>query len=284
MITDRSPDDVSQLRKSKTTTKRRLWITEAFVSETILFYMWKLCLRTRCVRAPSRAVRWSIVAVESRASEAHFTLDSCDVPRPRPSRYLSLSCVSERCSLCRARGRVLQVEEEGVMSAVVEMRCGAAYKCKYRLYREGRPLDKEEDNEVSPSWRGSLSLTNWMSQVSGLLFASCFISYNAELFFFFLLYSRVQKPHLIRSCTHNVCMRVCVCVYVCVCVCVCVRACVRACVCVQRKMKDRVGGMREKSAHSPWRDSNLYLWDTRPPCFRLHYEGQAASRQVKPTP
>ena len=46
---------------------------------------------------------------------------------------------------------VLQVEEEGVMSAVVEMRCGAAYKCKYRLYREGRPLDKEEDNEVSPS-------------------------------------------------------------------------------------------------------------------------------------
>ena len=46
---------------------------------------------------------------------------------------------------------VLQVEEEGVMSAVVEMRCGATYKCKYRLYREGRPLDKEEDNEVSPS-------------------------------------------------------------------------------------------------------------------------------------
>ena len=46
---------------------------------------------------------------------------------------------------------VLQVEEEGVMSAVVEMRYGAAYKCKYRLYREGRPLDKEEDKEVSPS-------------------------------------------------------------------------------------------------------------------------------------
>ena len=46
---------------------------------------------------------------------------------------------------------VLQVEEEGVMSAVAEMRCGAAYKCKYPLYREGRPLDKEEDNEVSPS-------------------------------------------------------------------------------------------------------------------------------------
>ena len=74
-----------------------------------------------------------------------------------------------------------------------------------------------------------------MSQVSGLLFASYFISHNAELFFS-LLYSRVQKPHLIRSRTHNV--RVCV----------CVRAGVRVC---QRKTKDRAGGMREKSAHSP---------------------------------
>ena len=70
-------------------------------------YMWKLCLRTRCVRTPSRAVRSSIVAVESRASETHFTLDICDVPRPRPSRYLLLSCVSERCSLyTRSRGGV----------------------------------------------------------------------------------------------------------------------------------------------------------------------------------
>ena len=42
-------------------------------------------------------------------------------------------------------------------------------------------------------------------------------------------------------------------VYVCVCVCVC-----------QRKTKDRADGMREKSAHCPRRDSNLYLWDTRP--------------------
>ena len=41
------------------------------------------------------------------------------------------------------------------------------------------------------------------------------------------------------------------CLGVCVCVCVC-----------QRKTKDRVDGMREKSAHSPRRDSNLYLWDT----------------------
>ena len=45
---------------------------------------------------------------------------------------------------------VLQLEE-GAMSAVVEMRCGAACKYKFRLYREGRPRDKEEDKEVSPS-------------------------------------------------------------------------------------------------------------------------------------
>ena len=42
------------------------------------------------------------------------------------------------------------------------------------------------------------------------------------------------------------------------------------CVCVcQRKTKDRADGMREKSAHCPRRDSNLYLWDTRPLCFRV---------------
>ena len=46
MITDRSPDDVFQLRKSKTTTKRRLGITEAFVSETILF----TCGNSACKR------------------------------------------------------------------------------------------------------------------------------------------------------------------------------------------------------------------------------------------
>ena len=48
---------------------------------------------------------------------------------------------------------VLQVEEEGMISAVVEMRCGAAYKYKYKycLHREGWPLDEEEDKEVSPS-------------------------------------------------------------------------------------------------------------------------------------
>ena len=61
-----------------------------------------------------------------------------------------------------------------------------------------------------------------------------------------------------------------VCVYVCVCVCVC-----------QRKTKDRADGMREKSALCPRRDSNLYLWDTRPPCCRLHHEGRARLASVE---
>ena len=52
----------------------------------------------------------------------------------------------------------LEVEEEGVISAVVEMRWGAAYKYKYRLYREGRPLDKKEDKEVSPFGKRELIL------------------------------------------------------------------------------------------------------------------------------
>ena len=72
-------------------------------------------------------------------------------------------------------------------------------------------------------------------------------------------------------------MPVCVCVC-CVCVCVCV-----VCVC-QRKTKDRADGMREKSAHCPRRDSNLYLWDTRPPCCRLHHEGRARLASVERTP
>ena len=51
----------------------------------------------------------------------------------------------------------------------------------------------------------------------------------------------------------------------------------------QRKTKDRADGMREKSAHCPRRDSNLYLWDTRPQCFRLHHDGRHASRHLKQT-
>ena len=49
----------------------------------------------------------------------------------------------------------------------------------------------------------------------------------------------------------------------------------------QRKTKDRADGMREKSAHSPRRDSNLYLWDTRPPCFWLHHEGKGRLASVE---
>ena len=39
----------------------------------------------------------------------------------------------------------------------------------------------------------------------------------------------------------------------------------------ERKTKDRADGMSEKSAHPPLRDSNLYLWDTRPSSFRTHH-------------
>ena len=62
----------------------------------------------------------------------------------------------------------------------------------------------------------------------------------------------------------------------CTCTCTCV------CVC-RRKTKDRADGMKEKSAHCPRRDSNLYLWDTRPLCFRLHHDGRHTSRQSKQT-
>ena len=154
MITDRSPDDVSQLRKSKTTTKRRLWITEAFVSETILFQcgISAACERGAFAPPPGLCVsRSSQSRAEHRKpislwTSAHAT---CLVPVPAGTSR-SVVFLSDVPS-AQEHAAVLQVEEEGVMSAVVEMRCDAAYKCKYRLYREGRPLDKEEDNEVSPS-------------------------------------------------------------------------------------------------------------------------------------
>ena len=151
MITDRSPDDVSQLRKSKTTTKRRLWITEAFVSETILF----TCGNSACERGafappPGLCVsRSSQSRAEHRKPISLWTSATCLVPVPAGTSR-SVVFLSDVPSAPEHEA-VLQVEEEGVMSAVEEMRCGAAYKCKYRLYREGRPLDKEEDNEVSPS-------------------------------------------------------------------------------------------------------------------------------------
>ena len=153
MITDRSPDDVSQLRKSKTTTKRRLWITEAFVSETILFTCGNsACERDAFAPPPGLCVRRSSQSrAEHRKPISLWTSATCLVPVPAGTSR-SVVFLSDVPSAPEHEA-VLQVEEEGVMSAVVEMRsrCGAAYKCKYRLYREGRPLDKEEDNEVSPS-------------------------------------------------------------------------------------------------------------------------------------
>ena len=41
--------------------------------------------------------------------------------------------------------------------------------------------------------------------------------------------------------------------------------------------------MVEKSCPFPWRDSNLYIWDTGPTYLRLHHGGRHASRQSKQT-
>ena len=60
-------------------------------------------------------------------------------------------------------------------------------------------------------------------------------------------------------------MHACVCACVCECVCVCV------CVCVRERRKTYLTVWGEKVPISPRQDLNLYLWDTRPPCFRLHH-------------
>ena len=39
--------------------------------------------------------------------------------------------------------------------------------------------------------------------------------------------------------------------------------------------------MSDKSVRSLRRDSNLYLWDTRSSCIRLHNESRHAARQFK---
>ena len=157
MITARSPDDVFQLRKSKTTTKRRLGITEVFVSETILF----TCGNSACKRRAFTPPPWLCVSRSSQSRAEHrksislWTSATCLVPVPAATSR-SVVFLSDVPS-APDHEAVLQVEE-GVMSAVVEMRGGAACKCKYRLYREGRPLDKEEDKEVSPSLKRELIL------------------------------------------------------------------------------------------------------------------------------
>ena len=142
------------------TTKRRLGITEAFVSETILF----TCGNSACERgafAPSLAVRRSIVAVESRASEVHFTLDICDVPRTRPSSY-SVVLLSDDPS-APEHEVVLQVEE-GVMSAVVhggdEIRCGLQMQVSSLSGRQPSIRTRKRTRKLAHPERGSLSFTN----------------------------------------------------------------------------------------------------------------------------
>ena len=49
----------------------------------------------------------------------------------------------------------------------------------------------------------------------------------------------------------------------------------------QRKTKDRADGKSKKSAYSPRRDSNLYLWDTSPPGFQLHQDRRAGTPRVR---
>ena len=118
------------------------------MSETILF----TCGNSACERGafappPGLCVRRSSQSrAEHRKPTSLWTSATCLVPVPAGTSR-SVVFLSDVPS-APDHEAVLQVEEEGVMSAVVEIRCGAAYKCKYRLYREGRPLDKEEHNEV----------------------------------------------------------------------------------------------------------------------------------------
>ena len=94
------------------------------------------------------------------------------------------------------------------------------------------------------------------------------------------------RVYMNDHCVH-VCVRTCfslcclfVYMFVCVCLCVFVCMCVHVYAC-QRKTKDRADGMREKSAHSPRWDSNLYLWNTRRSCFPITPRGQARLTSVE---
>ena len=96
--------------------KKKAWDNGGVRERDHSVYMWKLCSQTRCVRAPSLAVRKSIVAVESRASEVHFTLD---VPPPPPWQHKA-SVVRDGCKTFRTTGpssvtssQLLLVTEEG---------------------------------------------------------------------------------------------------------------------------------------------------------------------------
>ena len=51
----------------------------------------------------------------------------------------------------------------------------------------------------------------------------------------------------------------------------------------QRETKDKADGMRERRGHCLRRVLNLYVWDTRPLCYRLHHDGRHTFRQSKQT-
>ena len=158
---------------------------------SVYLNMWKLCLRTRCVRAPSLDVRKSIVAFESRSIQVHkknFTL----------GRALSLSQQLPLAQLCfwamfplhQSTRWCCKLKKEWCRQwwrwdAVRPTNTSIVYIGEAGLWTRKRT------RKLAHPERGSLSLTNWMSQVSGLLFASYFIFHNAQLFF--LLYSRTQS-------------------------------------------------------------------------------------------
>ena len=137
--------------------KKKAWDNGGVRERDHSVYMWKLwCKRGAFAPPPWLCVsRSSQSRAEHRKSISFWTSATCLVPVPAATSRsdVFLSDVPSAPD----HEAVLQAEE-GVMSAVVEMRYGAACKYKYRLYREGRPLDKEEDKEVSPSLKRELIL------------------------------------------------------------------------------------------------------------------------------
>ena len=127
------------------------------MSETILF----TCGNSACKRGAFAPPPWLCVSRSSQPRAEHrksillWTSATCLVPVPAATSR-SVVFLSDVPS-APDHEAVLQVEE-GVMSAMLEMKCGAVCKYKYRLYWEGRPLDKEEDNEVSQSLKRELFL------------------------------------------------------------------------------------------------------------------------------
>ena len=137
--------------------------------------------------------------------------------------------------------------------------------------------DTHTETRVTPTQR---AVGNFLGCTWEALFSLCLVCDQLVLCCFFFFQIAVFQDLLVKLLMSagqdgdegvlDFSKFVCVCMCVCVCVCVC-----------QRKTKDRADGMSEKSAHCPRRDSNLYLWDTRPPCCRLHHEGRARLASVE---